>query len=100
MPLPPMPLPPMSLPLHVVLLVLLAALLHAGWNAVVKSGGDRVITMAVVIGLGALFAAPLLPFVRPPAPASWGFLLLSAGLHVGYFFFLLQAYRVGDLSHV
>lgn len=90
----------MSLPLHVALLVLLAAALHAGWNAVVKGSEDRVLTMATVIGVGAVLVVPLLPIVAPPAPQSWGFLLLSAALHVGYFFFLLQAYRVGDLSHV
>lgn len=90
----------MALPLHVVLLVLCAALLHAGWNALIKAGEDRLMTMALVIGVGALAAAPTLPFVVPPAPESWVFLLLSATLHVGYFFFLLQAYRVGELSHV
>ncbi len=71
----------MSLPLHVVLLVLLAAGLHAGWNAVEKSGGDRVITLAVVIGLGALFAAPLLPFGRPRLAAAGCVVLGLALLH-------------------
>ncbi|MDH3473133.1 MAG: EamA family transporter [Rhodospirillales bacterium] len=90
----------MVLSLPVALLVLLAALLHAGWNALVKAGEDRLLTMALVIGVGAAGAALALPFVAPPAPASWPFLLLSAAIHIGYFFFLLQAYRVGDLSHV
>lgn len=81
-------------------LVLLAAALHAGWNAVVKTAGDRVAAMALVMGTGAAAAAMALPFVPVPAAASWPFLLLSAAIHIGYFFFLLQAYRVGDLSHV
>ncbi len=88
------------LQLHIVLLVLLAAALHAGWNALVKSGQDRVLTMALVIGSGAAASGLALPFVALPARESWVFLLLSTLIHVGYFFFLLQAYRVGDLSHV
>ena len=51
-------------------LVLLAAVMHAGWNAVVKSSRDRVLTMAVVAGLGAVVGGILLPFIPPPAPAS------------------------------
>lgn len=88
------------MPLPIAALVLLAALMHAGWNALVKAGEDRVLTMAAVTGVGAIAAAVALPLAPAPAPASWPFLALSGLLHVGYFFFLLQAYRVGDLSHV
>jgi drug/metabolite transporter (DMT)-like permease len=56
--------------------------------------------MAMVIGVGGVGAALVLPFLSPPAPESWIFLFLSVVVHAGYFFFLLQAYRVGDLSHV
>jgi drug/metabolite transporter (DMT)-like permease len=88
------------MPLHVVALVLLAAAMHAAWNALVKSAEDSVLTMAVVMGVGAAAAALLLPFLPLPAPAAWPFLFFSAVLHIGYFFFLLGAYRIGDLSHV
>ena len=90
----------MPLPLHIIALVLLAAVLHATWNAVIKAGEDRALTMALVIGTGSVLALPVLLFVQAPAVESWLYLLLSFLLHVGYFFFLLQAYRVGDLSHV
>ena len=90
----------MALPLHIIALVLLAAVLHATWNAVIKAGEDRALTMALVIGTGSVLALPVLPFVPAPAAESWLYLLLSFLLHVGYFFFLLQAYKVGDLSHV
>ena len=86
--------------LSVALLVLLAALLHAGWNALLKLGNDRLLTMTLIIGVGGAAALPLLPFLPFPAGASWPFLLLSAALHLGYFFFLIKAYRDGDLGHV
>jgi drug/metabolite transporter (DMT)-like permease len=38
--------------------------------------------------------------VPPPAPASWPFIALSISTHVGYYVFLLAAYRHGDLSLV
>lgn len=81
-------------------LVLLSAMLHAGWNALLKTGKDRLLTMMMVIGTNAVVAVFALPFLPPPAPESWIYLLLSACIHIGYFFFLIEAYRVGDLSHV
>ena len=86
--------------LDIAAMVLLAAVLHAGWNAIVKAGGDRLLTMATVLGVGSVGAALAIPFVAPPAPESWPYILLSTAIHLGYYFFLLQAYRVGNLSHV
>jgi len=83
----------------VILLVLTAAVLHAVWNAVVKIDGDRLMTMAVVIGTTGLLA-PLLLLLGPnPAPESWPYIAASAILNNFYFLFLIEAYRVGDLSH-
>ncbi len=83
----------------VILLVLTAAVLHAVWNAVVKVDGDRLMTMAVVIGTTGLLA-PLLLLLGPnPAPESWPYIAASAILNNFYFLFLIEAYRVGDLSH-
>ena len=83
----------------VVGLVLAAAVMHAVWNTVLKVGDDRLMTMAVVIGVSGLPALALLIWGPPPAPASWPFIGLSVAIHCAYFFFLVQAYRVGDLSH-
>lgn len=84
----------------VFLLVLVGAALHAGWNALVKHGTDRVIGMGH-IALGAVpFAAPLILIFGFPAPASWPWLFGSAVLHAAYMFTLIAAYRVGDYTQV
>lgn len=42
------------MPTHVMLLVLLGALLHAGWNAIVKSGGNKLGETGLIAGGGAI----------------------------------------------
>lgn len=84
----------------VVALVLLAALLHACWNAVVKSDSDRLVSMGLVMLAGALLGLAVVPFVPFPDPVAWPYLAASVLIHNFYYFFLLKAYRWGDLSHV
>ena len=81
-------------------LVLLAALLHATWNALVKTGGDRFAVLTLTMVSASLFALPALPFLPLPDPASWPFLLASVLLHQLYFGTLVLAYGHGDLSQV
>lgn len=83
----------------VIVLVLTAAVMHAVWNAVVKVDGDRLMAMTVVIGTTGLFAPLLLLLGPSPAPESWVYIAVSALLNNIYFLFLIEAYRVGDLSH-
>jgi drug/metabolite transporter (DMT)-like permease len=81
-------------------LTLGAALLHATWNAVVKGSGDRLLLLAAITVICQLLGGAFVPFVVAPERASWPFIAASLMLHGGYYVFLLQAYRVGDLSHV
>lgn len=85
---------------HVFAAVLLAALLHAGWNAAVKVGLDPRATMLLLALVQAAIAALLLPFVPAPAMAALPWLAASALLHAGYKIFLTQAYRHADLNQV
>ena len=48
----------------VVALVLLAALLHASWNAVVKADSDRLASFGLVMITGAIMALFALPLVE------------------------------------
>jgi drug/metabolite transporter (DMT)-like permease len=84
--------------LPVALAVLGAALLHALWNALLKSGADKqldAVGLAAGSGAVALVAAP---FFGTPAPASWPWIAASAMVHIAYFWLLAEAYRWGDLS--
>lgn len=90
----------MALPVEAVALVLLAAFLHASWNALVKGGHDRLVVLTIANATGVFLSLLIAPFVPLPMPASWPFMLASIVLHTGYYYFLIRAYRVGDLSHV
>ena len=84
----------------VLLAVLGAALLHAGWNLVVKAGVSKVggIAMMTVVqgmaGLAVVLTSPL------PGAAVWPWLAASGAFHAGYKLFLAFAYEQGDLSRV
>ncbi|MBJ7371405.1 MAG: EamA family transporter [Pseudomonas sp.] len=88
------------MPIHLVLLVLFAALLHASWNALLRGGADRLWSMTIMCVAIAIVCAIATFFMAAPAPESWGYALLSALLHVGYNLFLVRSYRVGDLGQI
>lgn len=83
----------------VVAVVLFAALLHASWNAIVKSGKDTFLTTVLVSVGAALISLAVLPFVHAPAPASWPYLAASAVAQLAYYSLLAAAYKAGDMSH-
>ena len=84
--------------LTVAAVVLLSALLHASWNALLHSGRDRLWTVTVM-NLAMLAAAvAAIPFLPVPERASWPYIVASGLLEVGYNLFLIQAYRYGDLG--
>jgi drug/metabolite transporter (DMT)-like permease len=84
----------------VCLAILFAAFLHAAWNAVLKSGTDKLQGMVLLsvahatIGLMMIIAFPL------PDRASLVWLAASVVLHLIYKAFLTLAYQKGDLSRV
>ncbi|HEX6978812.1 MAG TPA: EamA family transporter [Alphaproteobacteria bacterium] len=90
----------MKLDLLVVGLVLLSALIHASWNAIVKSDRDQLVSFALVMFAGTVMGLIAVPFLSLPGAAAWPFLIASTLIHNAYYFFLLRAYAHGDLSHV
>jgi len=84
----------------VFLVVLFAALLHASWNALVKGGQDKMLSLAAVM-IGHVPCALLCFFFVPlPKAESLPFLAVGVIFHVGYCFFLMQSYKLGDLTQV
>lgn len=84
----------------VFLAVLGAAVMHAGWNAIVKVGLDRFSSILLMSIMQGAMALCLLPFFAAPLAAAWPWLAASALLHIGYKLFLIRAYEHGDLSQV
>jgi drug/metabolite transporter (DMT)-like permease len=80
--------------------VLFAALLHASWNAIVKSSPDKYLDTVMVTGAAALVSALTLPFLPLPAAESWLCLLASVAIHLAYFALVAAAYRTGEMSYV
>ena len=81
-------------------LVLVAAVLHAAWNAMLKHAGERSVMMGIIALVGMAVGFTTIVFVAPPASASWAFLVASMIIHWFYYWFLLTSYRLGDLSQV
>ena len=80
------------------LAVLCGALLHASWNALVKSSGDKPLDTALVHFLGAVVALPFLLWVGLPARESWPYIGASLVIHIGYYIALAGAYQHGELG--
>jgi drug/metabolite transporter (DMT)-like permease len=85
---------------HVFLAVLAGALLHAGWNALVKGGGDPFLTLSHMAIAGVACALAVIGLVPVPRLEAWPWLMASAAIHTFYRLFLVQAYRAGDLGQV
>lgn len=88
----------MTLTWPVVAAVLFGALLHASWNALVKSSRDKALDTAVIHLVGSLVAMPLVLLVGWPDAAAWPYILASVVIHIGYYIALTGAYKHGDLG--
>ena len=88
----------MALTWPVVAAVLFGAMLHAGWNALVKSSTDKALDTALIHLLGSVVAIPLVVLVGWPPASAWPFLAASLVIHVAYYTALTGAYQHGDLG--
>jgi len=84
----------------VIALALFAAILHATWNAFLRSGADRLWTITVMSLSMVIVALPFAFLLPLPPAAAWPWLIGSSLLQVGYCCFLVLAYRHGDLGQV
>lgn len=90
----------------VILLVLAAAGLHAGWNVLLKTSGDPLPTSTRSLAASALFVTPVCLIAwyatghHSLPSVGWAVLAVSACAEGFYFVFLSRAYQAGDLSVV
>ena len=94
------------MPTLAIVLVLVAAVLHAGWNVLLKTSGD---TLTTAVRLQAIGTAVLVPIgvaawfangMPAVSMAAIGLALVSGVLEAAYFVLLASAYRRGPLSLV
>ena len=89
-----------GIPAAVVPVVLLAALLHATWNAMAHAVPDRLIAFAL-IGTAYLIAGGAMAAATPlPAAGSWVYLIASVLLHVLYNLLLMRSFMLGEFGQV
>jgi drug/metabolite transporter (DMT)-like permease len=87
-------------------LIAVAAVLHAGWNVLLKTSGDTLLTATRLQAIGTIILAPigLMAWLLQGSPPIDGggvlIALISGALEALYFFLLAAAYGRGDLSLV
>lgn len=84
--------------LEATLLALGSAVLHAGWNLLVKTSDERFLTAWGQFLVGGIVFLPVLFFTGLPPGAAVPFLVASSLVHVVYVGALVRAYHHGDFS--
>jgi drug/metabolite transporter (DMT)-like permease len=79
-------------------LVLLSAVLHASWNALLHSKHDRLLSMTWMSVAMAAVATVVVMTTGWPAAAAWPCIVASGLVHVVYNLGLVRAYETGDLA--
>ena len=80
--------------------ILLATILHAVWNAMVKHHPDKAIAVLAIV-LGHIPLALICIFYFPlPGMESLPYIIASVLAHQGYQWYMLNSYKVGDYTNV
>ncbi|MEQ1516482.1 MAG: EamA family transporter [Usitatibacteraceae bacterium] len=91
-------MPPLALTLPVAAAVLFGALLHASWNALIKSSPDKSLDTALIHVMGGAVGWPLVLLAGFPPHAALPYLAASIIIHIGYYIALAGAYKHGELG--
>jgi drug/metabolite transporter (DMT)-like permease len=78
--------------------VLVAALLHASWNAMLHGNRDRFLSMTWMSIAIATVSTFVVLFTPRPAYAAWPYIVASGLVHIFYNVTLVQSYRRNDLA--
>ena len=91
---------PSGVPVGVVAITLVAAVLHAVWNAIAHGIPDRLVGFALIGAAYTLIGGATALVVGLPPTAAWPFVLGSAAIHVVYTLLLWASYQLGEFSQV
>ena len=84
----------------VFIIILLATVMHAIWNAMVKHHPDKVIAVLAIV-LGHIPLALLCIIYFPlPGKEALPYIIASVIAHQGYQWYMISSYKVGDYTNV
>ena len=84
----------------VFVVILLATIMHAIWNAMVKNHPDKAIAVLALV-LGHIPLALICIFYFPlPGRESVPYIITSVLAHQGYQLYMINSYKVGDYTNV
>jgi drug/metabolite transporter (DMT)-like permease len=90
----------MTIPWEAAAAALVAAVMHASWNAGLKGGKDRILDAALLFGVAGAIGLVTALLAPPIKPEAWLWIGVTAALHLPYVYLLARAYDLGELSHV
>ena len=82
------------------ILILVSALCHAVWSAIIKSSKNPLSLMGITSVLEVTIFLPLTFTVPFPTLEVWYFLIATVIIHVFYRLNVIYSYRYGDLSYI
>ena len=82
------------------ILILVSALCHAVWSAIIKSSKNPLSLMGITSVLEVTIFLPLTFAVPFPTLEVWYFLIATVIIHVFYRLNVIYSYRYGDLSYI
>ena len=82
------------------ILIIVSALCHAVWSAIIKSSKNPLSLMGITSVLEVIIFLPLTFTVPFPTLDVWYFLIATVIIHVIYRLNVIYSYRYGDLSYI
>lgn len=84
----------------VIVLVLIAALFHAIWNGLIKSGKDPLMESMLLCVAWVAICVILIPVLPIPDSKSLPYIVTAVFIHLFYFLLLSKSYSMGDFGAV
>lgn len=89
-----------SIPWEAVAAALVAAVMHAGWNAGLKGGKDRLLDATLLFAVAGAIGLVSTLFAPAMNPKAWIWIAATSALHLPYVYLLARAYELGEFGHV